>query len=63
MWRQLSQVVISPDIVSRLEALSSVGLEQAADLDKFRQGMAEIARELYQRAELPGSRKAWVAEE
>ena len=54
--RQLSQVIVPADLISRLETLKEAGVQlgQMASLDHVRQHMREIADELFRRSELLG---------
>ena len=54
MFKSLSQVIIPPDLISRLEALQRLELGQLADLDHVRHSMQGMADELFRRSELLG---------
>ena len=55
VFRQMSQVVIPAELVSRLEQLRAVELGQLTNLGQVRQGLKDVADELVRRSELLGT--------
>ena len=54
VFKSFSQVIIPPDLISRLEALQRLELGQLADLDHVRHSLQGMADELFRRSELLG---------
>ena len=62
VFRQMSQVVIPAELVSRLEQLRAVELGQLTNLGQVRQGLKDVAEELVRRSELLGTCVQRIAE-
>ena len=54
VFKSLSQVIMPPDLISRLEALQRLELGQLADLGHVRRSVQGMADELFHRSELLG---------